>query len=105
VAGLFIAGLAARGALIDWLQNIEGSGRFEAVFFRTLSLPGGPLIVRRLAADSRHALDELVSKAPQDAELYLMRARADEAQLDFTAAESDWQKYAQLAADKVDAQL
>jgi len=105
VAGLFIAGLAARGELVDWLQNIEGSGRFEMIFFRTLSLPGGPLTVRRLPADSRHALDELVSKSPQDAELYLMRARADEAQLDFTAAEADWQKYSQLAPDKVDVQL
>jgi hypothetical protein len=105
VAGLLIAGLAARGELVDWLQNIEGSGRFEMVFFRTLSLPAGPLTVRRLPAESRHALDELVSKSPHDAELYLMRARADEAQLDFTAAEADWQKYAQLASDKVDVEL
>ena len=105
VAGLFIAGLAARGDLVDWLQNLEGSGRFEMVFFRTLSLPGGPLTVRRLPAESRKTLDDLVSKSPNDAELYLMRARADEAQLDFTAAETDWQKYAQLASDKTDTQI
>jgi tetratricopeptide (TPR) repeat protein len=104
VAGLFIAGLAARGNLVEWLQNLEGSGRFEMVFFRTVSLPGGPVTVRRLPAESRNALNELVSKSPNDAELYLMRARADEAQLDFTAAEADWQKYAQLASDKVDGQ-
>ncbi|MGD1158141.1 MAG: hypothetical protein ABSA41_20295 [Terriglobia bacterium] len=105
VAGLFIAGLAARGNLVEWLQNLEGGGRFEMVFFRTVSLPGGPLTVRHLPAESRNALNELVSKSPNDAELYLMRARADEAQLDFTAAEADWQKYAPLASDKVDGQL
>ncbi len=48
VACLFIAGLAARGNLVEWLQNLEGSGRFEMVFFRTVSLPGGPVTVRRL---------------------------------------------------------
>ena len=105
VVGLFIAGLTARGNLVEWLQNLEGSGRFEAVFFRTVSLLGGPVTVRRLPAEARNALNDLVSKSPNDAELYRMRARADEAQLDFTAAEADWQRYAQLAPDKVDGQL
>ena len=105
VAGLFIAGMVARGDLVDWLQNLEANGRFEVAFFRTVALPGGPLTVRRLPAESRHILDDLVSKSPNDAELYLMRARADEAQLDFTTAEADWQKFAQVANDKVDAQL
>ena len=105
VAGLFIASMAARGNLVEWLQNLDGNGRFEMIFFRVISLPAGPLTVRRLPAESRHTLDELVAKAPHDAELYLMRARADEEQLDFTAAESDWQKYSQLAPDKVYALL
>src|SRR5208337_3214244 len=97
--------LTARGDLVEWLQNLEGSGRFEAVFFRTISLLGGPVTVRRLPAEARNALNDLVSKSPNDAELYRMRARADEAQLDFTAAEADRQKSAQLAPDKVDGQL
>jgi tetratricopeptide (TPR) repeat protein len=105
VAGLFIAGMAARGNLVDWLQNLDGNGRFEMIFFRVISLPAGPLTIRRLPAESRRTLDELVAKAPNDAELYLMRARADEEQLDFTAAEADWRKYAQLASAKVDVQL
>jgi predicted Zn-dependent protease len=105
VAGLLLAGLTARGSLVEWLQNLEGSGRFEAVFFRTVSLLGGPVTVRRLPAEARNALNDLVSKSPNDAELYRMRARADEAQLDFTAAEADWQRYAQLAPDKVDGHL
>jgi tetratricopeptide (TPR) repeat protein len=105
LVGLLLGGLTARGNLVEWLQNLEGSGRFEAVFFRTVSLLGGPVTVRRLPAEVRNALNDLVSKSPNDAELYRMRARADEAQLDFTAAEADWQRYAQLAPDKVDGQL
>ena len=103
--GFLLAGLAARGDLSEWLQNLEGNGRFEAVFFRTVTLLGGPVSVRRLPSESRHALDGLISKSPNDAELYRMRARADEAQLDSTAEEADWQRYAQLAPDKFDGQL
>jgi tetratricopeptide (TPR) repeat protein len=105
VTSLFIAGLTARGNLVEWLQNLKGSGRFEAVFFRTVSLLGTPVSVRRLPAEARNALNDLVSKSPNDAELYRIRARADEAQLDSTAAEADWQRYAQLASDKADGQL
>lgn len=103
LAALLAAGLAAHGELANWLQNLDGHGRFEMLFFRVISLPSGPLTVRRLPAESRRTLDELVAKAPTDSALYLMRARADEEQLDFGAADADWQKYAQLAPDKADA--
>ena len=102
---LLFAGLAARGDLVEWLQNLESNGRFEAVFFRSMTLLGAPVSVRRPPGEARTALDDLVSKSPRDPELYRMRARADEAQLDFAAEEADWQKYAQLAPDKSDAQL
>ena len=105
VACLFLAGLTARGDLSEWLLNLEGNGSFEAVFFRTVTLLGGHVSVRRLPGEARHALDGLVSKSPNDAELCRMRARADEAQLEFTAEEADWQRYAQLAPDKFDGQL
>ena len=102
---LLFAGLTARGDLVEWLQDLESNGRFEAVFFRSVTLLGGPVSVRRLPGEARTALNDLVSKSPHDPELYRMRARADEAQLDFAAEEADWQKYAQLAPDKADAQL
>ena len=105
VALLLFAGLTARGDLVEWLQNLESNGRFEAVFFRSLTLLGGPVSVRRPPGEARSALNDLVSKSPHDPELYRMRARAGEAQLDFAAEEADWQKYAQLAPDKADAQL
>jgi tetratricopeptide (TPR) repeat protein len=102
---LLFAGLTARGDLVEWLQNLESNGRFEAVFFRSITLLGGPVSVRRPPGEARNALNDLVSKSPHDPELYRMRARAGEAQLDFAAEEADWQKYAQLAPDKADAQL
>ena len=102
---LLFAGLTARGDLVEWLQNLESNGRFEAAFFRSMTLLGAPVSVRRPPGEARNALNDLVSKSPHDPELYRMRARADEAQLDFTAEEADWQKYAQLAPDKSDAQL
>ena len=102
---LLFAGLTARGELIEWLQNLESNGRFEAVFFRTMTFSDVPVSVRRPPLEARNALNDLVSKSPNDPDLYRMRARADEAQLDFAAEESDWQKYAQLAPDKADAQL
>ena len=105
VACLLLAGLSARGDLARWIQDLESNGRFEAVFFRTVTLLGGPVSVRRPPGEARNALNDLVAKSPNDPELYRMRARADEAQLDFAAEEADWQKYAQLAPDKADAQL
>ena len=102
---LLFAGLTARGDLVEWLQNLESNGRFEAVFFRSITLLGGPVSVPRPPGEARNALNDLVSKSPHDPELYRMRARAGEAQLDFAAEEADWQKYAQLAPDKADAQL
>jgi len=102
---LFLAGIAARGDLVEWLQNLESNGRFEAVFFRTVTLLGAPISVRRSPLEARNALNDLVSKSPNDPEVYRMRARADEAQLDSSAEEADWQKFTQLAPDKADAQL
>ncbi|MGD0126493.1 MAG: hypothetical protein ABSF46_14110 [Terriglobia bacterium] len=105
VALLFLAGIAARGDLVEWLQNLESNGRFEAAFFRTVTLLGSPVSVRRSPLEARNALNDLVSKSPNDPEVYRMRARADEAQLDSSAEEADWQKFAQLAPDKADGQL
>ena len=102
---LLFAGLGARGDLVEWIQGLESNSRFEAVFFRTVTLLGGPVSVRRPPLEARNSLNDLVSKSPHDPELYRMRARSDEALLDFAAAEADWRKYAELVPDKADAQL
>ncbi|HKS95522.1 MAG TPA: hypothetical protein VJV74_05240, partial [Terriglobia bacterium] len=102
---LGVVGIVARGEVEEWVQNIEGAGRFEAVFFKSMPMPGGPITVRRPTAESRDALNDLAAKTPSDAELLLMRARVDEEQLDFTAAEADWKKRAELLSDKAAGQV
>lgn len=105
LAGLLTSGIILRAELEEWLQNVEGAGRFDIVFFMTVPLPGGPVPVRRPPAASREALNGLLAKAPNDAELLLMRARVDEEQLDFAAAEADWKKRTEALDDKAAGQL
>ena len=54
VALLIFAALTARGDLAEWLQNLESNGRFEAVFFRTVTLAGAPVSARRLPVEARN---------------------------------------------------
>ncbi|MEO8027316.1 MAG: hypothetical protein ABI823_12625, partial [Bryobacteraceae bacterium] len=104
-AAVVIAALAAHGELARWVQDIDGAGRLEAVFFRTVTLPGGPVPVRRPPKETRAELDKLIANAPADAELYSLRALEAEQQLDFAAAENDWKKYTSVAADTAAARV
>jgi hypothetical protein len=91
---------AARAELTKWAEGINAGNRIEAVFFRNVLLPSGIIPVRRPPKETRQELTKLIGAAPNDAELYSLRALEDEQQLDFTAAEADWKKYAEVAADK-----
>lgn len=97
--------IGARADLARWVQDVEGAGRLEAVFFRAVALPGGPALVRRPPDETRAALSALLSAAPSDSELISLRALEGEQQLDFTAAEADWKQYAQTAKDPAAGQL
>ncbi len=99
-AATIAAGFGARGELSRWAENIDAAGRLEAVFFRSVTLPGGAIPVRRPPKETRAELGKLMQNAPTDAELYSLRALEAEQQLDFAAAESDWKKYTEVAADK-----
>ncbi len=79
--------------------------RIEAVFFRTVLMPSGTVSVRRPPKETRPELTKMLTPAPNDAELYSLRALEDEQQLDFAAAEADWKKYAEVAADRGAAKL
>jgi tetratricopeptide (TPR) repeat protein len=105
VAVLALAGLAARADLPRWFQNIPAVKRFEGVCTTTVAMPGGPVTVRRDPAQMRASLTQLIAAAPNDAELYALRARAAEEQLDAAAAEADWIEQAKLAADPGAGQL
>lgn len=99
------AALALYADLPAWLQHIPALPGREGVFFRTEPMPGGPVAVRRPPAEARAELTKLIAAAPADAELHALRARVSEEQLDFTAAEQDWLRFAELAPDKAAGQL
>jgi tetratricopeptide (TPR) repeat protein len=89
----------ADGELPGWLQQIENASPAENAFYRWMDLPLGKVHFRRPPSESRPLLDELVSSHPSDAELLSLRAMNEEQQLDFEAAEKDWQAYSSATAD------
>jgi cellulose synthase operon protein C len=105
-AALMIGGFfAARAELTKLAEGISAGNRLEAVFFRNVLLPSGLVAVRRPPKETRPELTKLIVTAPNDTELYSLRALEDEQQLDFAAAEADWKKYADVAPDKGAARL
>jgi Tfp pilus assembly protein PilF len=101
---LLLIVLAARGDLATWVQNIEAGTPLEAVFFKNVTIGTASVPARRPPAETRPELTKLIGASPSDGELYSLRALEDEQALDLAAAEADWTKYAQLAADKFAAQ-
>ncbi|HET6843685.1 MAG TPA: hypothetical protein VFK06_18695 [Candidatus Angelobacter sp.] len=97
--------LAARAAMPEWIQNIEVRSLLEAAIFRTVSLPGGPIAIRRPPAETVPALGEMIRQQPQQGELYSLRALEEEQKLDFVPAEADWKLYVQNGSDKAAAYL
>jgi len=102
---ILVGVVCLHGELSKWAENVEGSGRLEAVFFRNVLLPSGQVPIRRPPKETRVALSRLIAAAPNDSELYSLRALEAEQQLDFGAAESDWKKYIDVTADKGAARL
>ena len=101
VAGI----LAARAAMPAWIQNIEARSLMEAAIFRTVSLPGGPISIRRPPSETVAALGDLIKQQPHQGELYSLKALEEEQKLDFDAAEADWKLYVQNGSDKATAHL
>ena len=56
--------------------------------------------MRRPPAESVPALSEAIHAQPANAELYSLRALANEQKLDFDAAEADWKQNLEHARDK-----
>ena len=102
---LIAAGLAATLAadLPEWISTIEVRHRLEDVFYRTVTFGANTLSWRKPPKETRPALSQQIQQTPADAQLYFLRAREAEAQLDFTAAEADWTKYAQIAPSRAQA--
>ena len=93
-AAVCVVGLRAE-VDISGPENVDAASRLGAMCFAQRHGP-----VRRPPKETRAELTKLIAAAPNDAELYSLRALEDEQQLDFTAAEADWKKYVEVAADK-----
>jgi tetratricopeptide (TPR) repeat protein len=101
---LSLAGAQLRAEMSDWLKYLD-AGSIQDAFFRSVAWPNGAVRVRRPPRETVPALTGLIAASPANAELYRLRAHETELQLDFTAAEADWRKYAQTAPDSVEGQL
>jgi tetratricopeptide (TPR) repeat protein len=92
---LLAASISSHAELARWVQDIPSPSQLEAVFFRAVALPAGAIEIRRPPRETRVELSKLIATRPSQADLYALRAREDELQLDFKAAENDWKKSAQ----------
>ncbi len=97
--------VAARAILPPWLQHIVGSSTLESALYRAMDLPSVKALYPRPPKEAQSELAHLITAAPNQAELYQLRARADEQALDESAAEADWKLYAAHAQDPIAARL
>lgn len=102
---LTAATVKAHADLPSWMQQALSASTIESALYRMMELPGLQTLYPRPPAESRTELSTLVQKSPADAELYTLRARAEEQALDFNAAEQDWKASVAHAKDTPAAQL
>src|SRR5262249_3569647 len=100
-----VGAVGAFAELPSWVRNLEASTAVEEVFFRMMSLPGGPVSFRRPPKETRPELGNLIKAQPRNAELYSFRALEDEQQIDLLAVDSYWKSYLEYFSDKLAAQL
>ena len=95
----------AKASLPRWMQDAVGNSAIEAALYRVMEIPGIKELYPRPPKEAQGELSGLISKTPDQAELYSLRATEEEQALDFTAAEKDWKTYAAHAKDTVGAKL
>ena len=100
---LLAATLTAHANLPPWLQHTPSATTLESAIYRLMTLPVGADV--SYPRPPREAAAELAKLPPDTAGLYPLRARTDEAALDFTAAEADWKAAIVHAKDPVAARL
>lgn len=87
----------ASGALFAaGYELAERGSDVEALLYREAEIPGGPALIRRPPREARAELDRRIAEAPDETQLYALRAEQAERALDFDAAEADWKRYAEL---------
>jgi Tfp pilus assembly protein PilF len=99
------AALLAHAELPAFLQRIPSESTLEAALFRLMDLPGLKVLYPRPPKEAQTELAKLLTNDPKQAELYSLKAMADEQALDFPAADRDWQAFAAHSPDKPHALL
>jgi tetratricopeptide (TPR) repeat protein len=102
---LSLIGWQARAALPRWMQDVIAGSAIESALYRSMDLPGMSTLYPRPPKEAREQLTQLVAKAPQQAELYSLRAMQEERSLDFKAAEADWKAYVSRSNDSIAARV
>jgi hypothetical protein len=97
VAFTLLTAASAHATLPHWLQHIIGSSTLESALYRVMQLPAVETLYPRPPKESQSELAQLIASAPSTAQLYQLRARADEQSLDEKSAEADWKLYASHA--------
>jgi tetratricopeptide (TPR) repeat protein len=100
---LTLGACVAAFAITEWKTVISGSPT-ENALYRWMPMAAERVFGPRPPHEAIPLLGELIQKQPS-AELYSLRAMNEESALDFSAAEADWKKRADLAKDRTAAQL
>jgi hypothetical protein len=87
------------------MQHIVGASSIESALYRAMQLPAVQALYPRPPKEAQTELAQLIATNPDNAELYELRARADEQSLNDAAAESDWKLYVAHAPDPIAAKL
>ena len=74
-------------ATSPWLQHIVGASTLESALFRAMQLPAAQALYPRPPKEAQAQLAQVIAANPGNAELYELRARAEEQALDEAAAE------------------
>jgi tetratricopeptide (TPR) repeat protein len=105
VLGALIVPAAASATFPAWMQHIVGASTVESALYRAMQLPAIQPLYPRPPKEAAAELSQLIATNPGNAELYQLRARANEQALDEAAAESDWKLYVDHAPDPIAAKL
>jgi tetratricopeptide (TPR) repeat protein len=99
----YLCVFAVRAELPSWAQETIAFTPLYGALYRVMGLPDGTVTHLRPAWESQARLSQLIAQAPHAAELYSLRARAEERLANFTAAETDWKQAATESQDRLTA--
>jgi cytochrome c-type biogenesis protein CcmH/NrfG len=99
------ASAKANATLPPWMQHIVGASTIESALYRVMQLPAAKISYPRPPKEASSELAQQISAHPDEAELYELKARAEEQALNPTAAEADWKLNVSHAHDPVAARL